>query len=150
MIKTNKKIPIRVRRSSIADPNDIKEYDSIHAAMRKHNKAFKTIKTYITERKVVDGYLWEIPVVEDMQRIESLTEPDIDLAKSETNSVLSEAEVSSQIDLLDHFIEDHEDNEDYMHPIIIEPLVIYPLDKIPEIVEKNPLQKREPCLCSLM
>jgi len=149
MSSHRKKLPIRVRLTSITDPNDIKYYDSIHAAMRKHNRAFKTIKTYITERKVVHGYLWEIPIVEDIQRIESLTEPDIDLAKSETNSFLSEADGISQLELLDHFEENHDDYI-HQHQYIVEPLVIYPHDSVPEIIEKKSLQKREPCTCSLM
>ena len=147
MSSHRKKLPIRVRLTSVTDPTDIKEYDSIHAAMRKHNRAFKTIKTYITERKVVDGYLWEIPFVEDMQLIESLTEPDIDLAKSETNSVLCDTEASSKLEFFDHL---EEDNDDYIYQSVLEPLVIYPLDKIPEIAEKKSLQKRQPCSCSLM
>ena len=46
----NKRLPIEIQLVNINDPTDIKNYVSIHAAMRAYKKSYVTIKENIKIR----------------------------------------------------------------------------------------------------
>ena len=46
MTNGGKRVPIHIKVENIENPEDISEYKSIHAAMKKYKKSFQRYKIY--------------------------------------------------------------------------------------------------------
>jgi hypothetical protein len=84
-----KKIPIHIRLTNIENPGDIQEFKSIHCAMKKCKKSFQTIKNYITNKMIVNGFMWE--AVKSLNESNSINENiEIDSINENESIILSE------------------------------------------------------------
>jgi len=80
----NKK-SIQVIVENIDDPTDIKKFNSIHQAMKNYKKSFKTIKDYIMNNRIINGFRWRTNIeTQSIINIETeLNRIDEDLQKLE-------------------------------------------------------------------
>jgi hypothetical protein len=135
----NKRLPIEIQLVNINDPTDIKNYVSIHAAMRAYKKSYVTIKENIKHNKVIDGYRWELKQPDNREDIHDLldeiTEPDIDIE-------LDYVSTSRYLESI------HEESIFEPDPIIRPNPTIR---NIYDNVEKESIpKKRDQCLCIIM
>ena len=81
----NKK-SIQVIVENMDDPTDIKKFNSIHEAMKNYKKSFKTIKDYIMNNRIINGFRWRTNIqTQSIVTIENeLNRIDEDLQKLET------------------------------------------------------------------
>jgi hypothetical protein len=149
------KTSIRVRLTNINNSTDIIEYESIHEAMRKHKKSFQTIKTYISERKVINDYLWDTPSKEYHEVVENLTEPDIDIVADE--DIAYKTVYDTEIMQDDNFIIFPEQILSPITEITYEDTMFddniiqsTEIQSISPSVQSKALKNRQPCSCTLM
>ena len=116
-----KKIPIHIRLTNIENPGDIQEFKSIHCAMKKCKKSFQTIKNYITNKMIVNGFMWEAVTSLNNSNIESSSINE----NIEINSINENIEINS-----------FNENESI---ILSEEYVVYPSESVKEVFDTNEL-----------
>jgi DNA repair exonuclease SbcCD ATPase subunit len=119
----NKK-SIQVIVENIDDPTDIKKFNSIHQAMKNYKKSFKTIKDYIMNNRIINGFKWRtniqtqtiINIEEELNRIDT----DLQKLETELNEPLEE-EVEKELEEANY---------------IIYPYQLEPIQEIKETIEE--------------
>lgn len=126
----NKK-SIQVIVENIDDPTDIKKFNSIHEAMKNYKKSFKTIKEYIMNNRIINGFRWRTNIqTQSIVSIETeLNRIDEDLQKLETE--LNEP--------LEEELEKELEEENYIiYPYQLEPIKeVEETKEIQEIIENT-------------
>lgn len=89
----NKK-SIQVIVENVDDPTDIQKFNSIHEAMKNYKKSFKTIKDYIMNNRIINGFRWRtniqtqsiVTIENELNRIDE----DLQTLETELNEPLEE------------------------------------------------------------
>jgi hypothetical protein len=154
MTNGGKRVPIHIKVENIENPEDISEYKSIHAAMKKYKKSFQTIKNYITNNNPINGYMW---TKINSDGIETQSDINTDI-HSETHSEVPLEDVEYTCEVDNDYLQDEADLDETGTPREYE---ILPLKPIPEEsnksvkIQKPPQPQPKPrdqcqCVCSIM
>ena len=131
---TKKSIEVVV--TNIDDPTDTEKFSSIHAAMKRYKKSFKTIKNYITNNIIVNGFQWRKndestnnimnietqlnKIDEDLQKLEvELNEPlEEELEKAFGEEILKQLETDDNFIIYPYQLEPIEEHENEQANIV--------------------------------
>jgi hypothetical protein len=156
MTNGGKRVPIHIKVENIENPEDISEYKSIHAAMKKYKKSFQTIKNYITNNNPINGYMW---TKINPDGIETQSDINSDINSDIHSDVPLEDLVEYTCEVDNDYLQDEADLDESGTP---REYLILPLKPIPEESNKSvkiqpPLppqpkqpKPREQCICSIM
>ena len=139
-----KKIPIHIRLTNIENPGDIQEFKSIHCAMKKCKKSFQTIKNYIKNKMIVNGFMWE--AVTSLNECNSNNETieinpineNIEINPINENIEIISINENIEIIPINEHIELNSINKK-ASMILSEEYVVYPCDSVKEVFDTNDL-----------
>lgn len=151
---------IGVSIENINNPEDIEEFTSINAAMKKYKKSYKVIKRYIENNMTINGYRWfsKKKYTKNNELVEHtcvITPDDSVSEETNTTEILNNNTEIDNYEKLELDI-DIDNVEDLAHidtevPLTLSPTVFDINITEPLIIASKPIKiPRKQCMCSIM